>query len=269
MMPLDTHSRARSFVFSGVLALIVAPATLAVGCGGDVTRSVGELGRLEYSLFTDYEVPQGELTSARIVAGHTQTINVELTEEGRAETDRGGRITHRVTPSEGTDVDDRGGSTENPPSLEIRVTESGEYTIESMLDEELFDRITLHFELPAGFDMLLHTREPYSQDFDPVFDTSQAITVVEGTHVTIDTAPLDAEGQRLAGVVETEVIIDPQWMAVPGVGVRESYENGVWYSTGQANIYFIEPGQASVHVFDPVSGASGSATFNVTPIPKD
>ena len=84
--------------------------------------------------------------------------------------------------------------------------------------------------------------------------------------MTVDAAPLDNSGARLAGTMQNDVTVDPVWMAVPGVGVIESYEDGIWVSDGQVNFYFVEPGFAAITIRDPVSGAASSADFSVSPI---
>lgn len=250
----------------GTAVLVIALVLMA--CGGDLTGSVGELGRLRYTLFTDYEVPEGQLTDARIVSGHQQSINVTFTDEGRQDADDPTGISHTASPSAGASIDTVGGSGEMPPSFNIEVSSAGQYMVESMLDGEVFDRIKLTFDEPADFEMILKIRAPYAESFTTVTDPKSTIACVEGSQITVDAAPLDVSGDRLAGKVSSRVTVDPKWAAVPGVGIVESYEDGVWKANGQANLYFVEPGMATVTITDPVSGAIESATFDVSPIPK-
>ena len=248
-------------------ACVIAIGCIAVGCGYS-TGSVGEHGRLKYALSTDYDVPESGLTEARIVTQHPQRIRVSFAEEDHADTG-GGSLVHRVTPSAGVTLSSESGLVDKSPDIEITVTTPGVYSIESLLDGAVFDRISLHFAEPESFELLLEAREPYATRFRSLGEQGAVVECVEGTQVTVDAAPLDAAGRRLAGKIQTRAAVDPAWAAVPGVGVIRSYEGGVWKIDGEANVYFIEEGRATLTVSDPVTGASHSATFDVSPIPKN
>lgn len=257
-MRLDTPSFLRSTLLVATVAL--------TGCG-DSTSSVGELGRLRYLLFTDYEVPEAQLDEARIVTGHTQRIELDMTSKGHDDISRPEGVRHLVNPAGDTEIRTLGSSEGFVPDFDLRVGEPGTYVVSSTLDGNEVDRIKLTFEAPASFDLLLKSRAPYASDFEPV-ELDATTELAEGSQLTIDAAPLDADGRRLAGIMGNDITIEPSWIAVPGVGVIESYENGIWTSEGQANFYFVEPGEATVTVKDPVSGASRSTKFTVTPIQK-
>ena len=85
--------------------------------------------------------------------------------------------------------------------------------------------------------------------------------------MTFQPIPVDAAGDRLAGDLTTTIAVDPEWAVVPGQGVVETYENGVWTVGGEINFYFIEPTLVTFSVIDPVSGATGEQLFDVTPVP--
>lgn len=239
---------------------------LSAGLGGcnDLTSSAGAEGKLVYSLFTDYDVPEGQLTDARLVTGHEQRLLVGLTARGRQEVATPGSIQHTVLPAEGVLVSNQGGSEDSPPDLRILVSTPGVYTLESHIGGELVDRITLTFEEPADFDLLAHVRAPWGEDFQAA--SGDPIAVEEGSQITFQAVPLDAAGQRLAGDMTTDIAVDPSWAVVPGEGVVETYENGVWTVGGEIDFYFIEPGLVTFSVSDPVSGATGEQVFDVAPV---
>jgi hypothetical protein len=243
-------------------------AGLVAGLGGcqDLTSSTGAKGRLIYSLFTEYDVPERELTEARLVTGHEQRLLVSLTPRGRQEVEMPGQIQHTVLPAQGVFLTNEGGGEDTPPGMRILVSTPGIYTIQSRIGSELVDRIDLTFEEPAGFELLTHVRAPWEQDFQRA--SGDPIAVEEGAQVTFQAVPLDGAGQRLAGDMTTDMAVDPIWTVVPGQGVIEAYENGVWTVGGAVNFYFIEPGLVTFTVIDPVSGATGEQVFDVAPVTR-
>lgn len=258
-----TMPRRRSVL--SFLALLVA--SLGAAACGDSTSSSGELGRLRYTLVTDYDVPQAELTDARIVAHHEQTIQVSLTFKGRQDVENPGEIRHALASASGARVENLASGDEEPPAFEILVDNPGLYTVESKVGEELIDRIQLRFEAPVGFDLICNLRAPGGSVFVSVQTDAGAISCQEGSQITLDAAPLGADQNRLAGRIQTTIRYTPTWAAVPGVGVLAASEQHVWAASGQANFYFIEPALVTFTVTDPVTDASGDATFDVAAIP--
>lgn len=253
----------KATVVSCVFAVVT---TMCVACG-DTTSATGELGRLSYSLNTDYELGQQRLTDVRIVTEHPQILQVELTHNGARQVTSPERISHR---SKSSDVEVEtldSGSADRSPSLKITAHRAGIALIESRYDGKLLDRIRLNFAKPVSFELLLQVRAPYTDEFVPQNET-HTLSCEEGSQITVDAVPLDSVGLRLAGVMKTEAIISPPWMAVPGVGVLESYENGSWKLTGQANFYFIEPGVATLTVTDEITDTSSSREVSVSPVVK-
>jgi hypothetical protein len=246
------------------LGLLLALSTsLFIGCI-DATSSTGEEGRLLYTLYTDYDVPELELKDARIVTGHEQRITVRLTAQGRQEVESPNLIQHDILPADGATIITEPGLEGEPPDLRILVPEPGVYTVESTGPEGLIDRITLTFTAPADFDLGTFVRAPWAEDFDAA--AGDPVVVEEGSQVTFQPIPLDQAGQRLAGDMTTTITVDPEWAVVPGQGVIHTYENGVWTVGGEINFYFIEPTLVTFSVIDPVSGATGEQVFDVTPV---
>lgn len=242
----------------------VATAMLVGACGGDLTFSHGELGRLSYSLYTTYEVPQDDLTEARIITGHEQWIDVSLTSKGRAEIENPGSISHRFDPSDGVTVVPPSFDSGYVPSVCFTVTKPGEYTLESVADGEVVDKIELHFETPSSFELSMKVRDPWGNDFNVV--TGDPVSVDEGSQIVLLPIPVDADGGRLAGVMSTEVAIDPEWAVTPGCNVLSNTEDVLWGGGGPDNYYFIEPVLVTFTISDPVTGAIESQSFDVQPV---
>lgn len=230
------------------------------GCG-DSTSSVGDNGLLRYTLTTTYEVPQGELRDARIVAGHKQEILVSLTNDGRDDVDDPESLVHALVPSDGTTIETLEGSESDPPDMRLKVSTSGQYTIESRDGDEVIDKITLNFEEPASFEVLVDVRGPWEESFERV--DSNPTAVEEGSQIVLQPVPLNGSGDRLAGQMTPNVTVDPHWAVTPGVDVVGAYEDGIWTGEGEINFYMIEPATVSFTISDAVSGASSVQVFDV------
>lgn len=246
----------------GLLAMVVS------ACGGDRTGATGELGRINYSLYTTYDVREASLVDARIVTGHEQTIYATLTSKGIADLRDGVSLEHTIEPSDGatleTIVD------EAPvPDFNVLVREPGEYTLKTLRGEdgeEEFDRLTLTFAEPTSFEVLTKVREPWAEDFREA-STDGTIDVEEGTQVVMQPIPVDADDTRLAGDLTTDFSVNKEWAAIPGQNILSAFEENVWTIAGEANFYFVEPDDSVVFTIeDPVSTASTQKTFKVTPI---
>jgi hypothetical protein len=248
------------------MACLLGTILFATACG-DWTSSMGEEGRLYYTLYTEYETPQAELRDAKIVTGHLQRIDVSLTAKGYRDIDSPGSIAHSARPDQGVSITGEGGSESSPPDIRILVDDPGRYTIESRADGEVVDWIELQFEMPETFQLISLVRPPWGEDFLTM--TGDPIQVEEGSQVAFQPVPEDGQGQRLAGDMTTELGVEPDWAVVPGMSVGNVYEDGYWSIAGEANFYFIDPGIVTFTVTDPVSGATGEQTFEVTPVARD
>ena len=234
---------------------------MAIGCG-DLTNSEGEQGRLRFSLATDYELEQDELTDALIVAGHKQRLDVELTSKGDEDIGEPDEITFRLDPAKGTDVDTMANGENEPPDLSITVQEPGRYSLGAIYKGRVVDTIALSFDKPDSLELSLKIRKPFDDSFDDVREPSP-IPVVEGTQATF--LPIPKKGkQRLAGEISTEVSASPKELVVPGAGASFVYEQDVWSAEGNVDFYFIDPGTVTITLSDPISKASGSYTFEVS-----
>ncbi len=204
---------------------------LLAGCYQDKTSATGEMGRIVYTLYTDYDVPGSDLRQARIVTGHAQTLWLDLTDRGKQDIPQPELLEHRMTPPEGTTVLTH--ADEDSPSsvsVEVTVDAPGDYTLESTLDGRVMDRVDLRFERPAGFEVIVKVREPWTGHFDRV--SGDPIAVGEGSQVVLEPVPVDEGGERLAGDVSTLVAVDPQWAVTPGRDVLFDTEYSMWSFRG-------------------------------------
>jgi hypothetical protein len=237
---------------------------LLAGCV-DSTSAVGEQGRIEYTLTTDYDVPQNDLRDARIVTGHEQSLALELTDRGRRDIRQVGSLRHRLSPSLHTRVETEVYGSGEEASALLTVQDPGTYTLESLLDDEVMDSIDLRFDRPARFQVLVRVRGPWEERFDEV-SSGGTIGVEEGSQLVLQAVPLDASGHRLAGTLRARLDIEPDWAVTPGVGVIESTELGVFAVKSDLDFYCIEPGPLSFTFEDDVSLARTTQAFQVTAV---
>ncbi len=245
-----------------LLITSAALALLATGCG-DVNSSSGQLGRLNYSLHSDFLVDGAALVGTSILTGHPQTIRVELTDSGEDDTSNPEDIEHRAVPSEGVTVE-TWESSSDVGSMTITVTTPGDYVIESVLDGNVFDWLTLTFDSPTSMELVTWIRPPNGEDFDQT--NGSPIFTDEGAQAAFVPIPLDAGGDRIAGDFVPVITADPEWAVVTGVNVLGIYEQNVVVARSPASVYFIEPGEISVTVTDDVNGVDGVAVFDVAPV---
>lgn len=244
------------------LLLLLPTPVLFTACG-DVTASVGEFGRVEYSLFTDFLADSGQLTNEAIVTGHSQRIDTRLTTDGENRAgEEAGRITHSISPSDGVVINDVDYGDDVIPDIAVLVQNAGTYTFESHLDGQIFDRIELDFDEPDGFELVTWIREPWEEQFTETTDTTPIVE--EGTQVSFVAVPTLGTS-RLLGRMSLDISSDPEWAIVPSQGVS-TYENGYWSTVDDLAIYFIEPGLIDVTITDPISTAAVTQRFEVTPV---
>jgi len=241
-----------------VAALALVPTLSACG---DLTDAESDNGLFRFRLVTDYEVPEDDLRDATIVAGHEQELDIDLTNAGEDEVEDASDITYRITPSDGVETDLFGGSSSNPPDLDINVPETGTYRIDAMLGGEVVDGIDLMFETSDAIELSVRVRQPWGEDFNKANGASS--TVTEGAQATFLPIPLGTGGKRLAGDIEVDVTATPEELVVPGASVGGVYEQGVWTVSGEIDFYFIDPGDVDIRLLDTVSGAEGTHSFTV------
>jgi len=231
-----------------------------VGCG-DLTDATGDQGRLKFTLATDYEV-DGALDEVNVVAGHPQTLSVDLTAKGEDDIPEPDELTYRIEPSVGTSISGVGGIGDQPPDLELLVTQPGRYKIRAISKGKEVDSLSLSFDTSSALELVVKARAPFQSDFVDVSD-DEVSKVDEGTQVAFLPIPLDDKGERLAGRIETSAVADPSNRVVPGSDINGVYEQNVWTGSGKIEFYFIDPGTVTVTVTDVVTKAKGAHSFDV------
>lgn len=241
-------------------ALLGLSLSCMVGCG-DLTDATGDQGRLEFTLATDYEV-DGNLDEVKLVAGHKQTLAVDLTNKGEDDIPEPDELTYRIEPTEGTSVAAVGGVGDEPPDLEVLVNKPGRYKIRAVSKGKEVDSLSLSFDRSSSIDLVVKVRLPWAEDFKDVSD-EEVSEVDEGTQAAFLPIPLDAKGERLAGRIQTRAVADPAEKVVSGSDINGIYEQDVWTGSGKIELYFIDPGPVTVTVTDVVTKAEGTHSFDV------
>ncbi len=243
-----------------VLALL---APLFVACGGDTTSAVGELGRIEYTLYTHYVVSEESLLDVQIVTGHQQLLMTRLTDKGDQQRGKAEDVVHTIEPSAGASVE-QGTLIDGVPELWVTVTDPGAYTLYAMVDDRTFDYIELDFETPDDLELITWTRGPYEDGFVKA-DSTGTVAVEEGTQAAFLPVPT-AGGVRLVGDIATAMEADPAWAVVPGENLVQIYEQHTLSYTSPVSLYFIEPGDVAVILTDEANGISAARDFAVDPV---
>jgi hypothetical protein len=247
--------RIRFFIVS--LLLLVA----ATGCG-DSSTSVGDFGRLTYSLHSDFVVDGTALVGTSILTGHTQRIRVDLTSAGEAAADDPGVIEHSVSGPGPASVETVGGGSD-VGDLEISVEEPGDYVVSSSSPRRVFDQITLTFDRPETLDFVTWIREPDGTEFTEA--VGSPVAVAEGAQAAFVPIPLDAAGERIAGDFVPVISPSPDWAVVTGTNIFGIYEQRVVASGSPASVYFVDSGSVSVTLIDEPNDAEGVVEFLVAP----
>lgn len=247
------------------MRIAVGCALLAFGSGcGDTVSDVGDFGKLTYRLHIDYEI-DGGLRDNRLVTGHVQTIDVGLTNKGRKKAKYPGMITHKVSPAFQADLFFDPGTEEDtePPALFLTAYERGDYTIESYLNDEVFDSITITFDEPVDLEVQTWTKPPGATRFEDV-SKKESQTVTEGTQIAFLSIPLAKNGERLVGDYALDVSWTPEWAAVQTHNVLGVYESeGVFGSLAEESLVFVDPATVVVDLIDEANGMTDQRTFVV------
>ncbi len=245
-------------------AALAALALLSSGCG-DVVADEGDFGLLTYSLFIDYEI-DGGLRDNRLVTGHAQTLDVGLTKKGGKKAKEPGLITHKVSPAATSEVffDPGDDTDDDPPALFLTASETGDYTVESYYEGEIFDTITIEFGKPKELEVQTWLRPAGSERFESV-SAKESQDVSEGDQIAFLTIPLDARGKRLVGNYAVDVAWTPEEAAVQTYNVLGVYEEeGVFGSLAERSLVFVDPASVEVTLTDSANGMVDQRTFVVS-----
>ncbi len=246
---------------SKTIAFAALALALTTGCL-DSTSATGDHGRIDYSLFTDYDPGIGDLTEVSIITGHWQDLDLDLTSRGEKRAEDLSTVEHSISPSTGVSLE-YDAEDDHLEDLRILVEDPGVYTLTTTVDGILFDSITLEFDAPAALDAVTWVREPGAEDFD---EPAAAVpTVDEGAQVSFIAIPYDLDGDRIAGELDVSVTADPEGSVVEAYDTWGSYEDGIVGGFSEASVYFIEGGEITLTVSDAVNGVDFEQTFDVIP----
>ncbi len=250
---------------AGVLLLLVI--TL-LNCG-DTTGAVGEKGILHYSIHTDYEMDK-TLTEAVLLTNVTHTIRVWHQEE----IPEAPNMIHTVEPSENTEIITGtcpiydGEEAYCVPNMTLKVSDPGTYRINSVIEDEVIDTITLEFDSASTIDVITKVREPYGEEFKTA-ESEEIISVTKGSQVAFVPIPKASNGSRLLGDIKCEYTADPSWSVVPGKNINTAWEEGDIITRSDANFYFIEEGDMTFFITEEESGYTGEQKFSVSKRQED
>ena len=256
----------QSFLSHRYDSLLFAILSLSlIGCG-DLVSGTGEFGKVNYSLYTVYQSETSSITESKLLVGHPQKVMTELTLRGSRDVETPSTLTHIITPAQDAQlvtVDDGF----DVPDVRVTVSTSGDYTLETRLGEQLFDRINLSFARPDHLDIITWVRLADDTSFQKV-STSGSIMVSEGTQVSVIPVPIAADGERIMGDFEVDITANPARAMVATENIFGAYEQGVTSSPDPASLVFIEPGEVEVTVRDTVNDVEGTLYFSVAPMPQ-
>ncbi len=248
-------------------------ALLSIGCGVDSATANGELGRMTFTLVSDYYVDETNLSESSIVTEHEQFFGVELTEEGQDDAGtKADEIEYVVSPDDGVTLSQSGPDkdagnddqdSEIAGNFDISVRDPGEYQLEARLDGETFDRIQLNFSRPNELELALFLRFPGSDDFRDTANDGP-IAVEAGTQLAWLPIPLGVDGERLLGDIEADMSASPENMVVEAVNVEHVNEDEVQTFFGAPSLYFINVGDVAITIGDTENPAVGLANFTVS-----
>jgi len=239
--------------------------SLIMGACGDVLSGTGELGKVNYSLYTVYLSETSAITQSKLLAGHPQHIMTELTLRGSRNVEDPGTLTHVMTPSEGVVLSHTDDGFD-VPDVRVNVSTPGDYTLETQLNGEVFDRISLSFAKPERLDVITWVKLAQNDNFEKV-STTGSILVTEGTQVSVIPVPITADGERIMGDFEVDISASPAWAMVATENIFGAYEQGISSSGDPVSLVFIEPGEVEVTVRDAVNDVEGVLYFSVESVP--
>lgn len=246
------------------------PVLLLTGCGVDKAASNGELGKLQFSLVSDYYVEEQSLADSRIVTGDEQNFDVELTAEGAGDAGKAadeisfraeGEGVQIVQPGADGDAGADDPDAESVRDFSLSASAAGEVIVEALLEGEVFNRITLNFAAPDALELAMFAREPYAEAFESI-ETDATVAVSPGTQLAWLGIPTEG-GDRLLGNVRADMSADPASAVVPAANVEHVNEAEAQSIFRADSLYFIETGAVTVTIENPANAVSGAADFDV------
>ena len=233
-----------------------------IACGGDLLLTTGELGRINYTLNTNYQMDEIRLNEAKLATGYPQEISASLTLKGwKLVEDEPYLIYHSSPDSVTVDSETLLDGAVVVPGFTIQAADAGTYLIESKKQDELIDQIQLEFVQPDDISIISWIRSPDTEEFAQ--QEGENIPVVLGSQAAFIPIPM-FEGSRIVGDVEVEITVDPPEYAVVGYNIESVTESGVNFNASPASIYFVQSGEVRISAKDVVNGVISDQVFTVS-----
>ena len=232
-------------------------------CNNDLLLSSGELGNMNYTIVTGYKIDGLSLNDAKLAVGYPQTIEASLTLKGwKVVGDQPFLVYHssaddNMSVNSETLLDGDIGV----PGFEVQADAAGAFLVESKLQDEIVDQITLNFVVPDAISVLSWIREPGAEEFTEA--DGETINVSVGSQAAFIPIP-EFEGERIVGNVEADIAIEPPEAAVLGYNIDEVSESGVDASSNPASIYFVQAGAVQVCATDVINNVTTCQDFEVS-----
>jgi len=232
-------------------------------CKNDILLSSGELGNINYTIVTGYQIDGLSLNEAKLAVGYPQTIEASLTLRGWKVVGDEPFLVYHSSADESMNVDSESllDGDIGVPGFSVQADTAGSFMVESYLQDELVDQIALNFVVPDAISVLSWIREPGAEEF--IATEGETINVKVGSQAAFIPIP-EYKGDRIVGSVEADISIEPPEAAVLGYNIDEVSESGVEASSNPASIYFVQPGAVQVCATDTINAVTTCQDFVVS-----
>ena len=233
-----------------------------IACGGDLLLTTGELGRINYTLNTNYQMDEILLNEAKLATGYPQDISASLTLKGWKLVEDEPYLIYHSSPDDVTvDTETLLDGAVVVPGFTIQASEAGTYLVESSKQDELIDQIQLEFVRPDEISVISWIRSPDTEEFAQ--QAGDNISVSLGSQAAFIPVPM-FEGSRIVGDVEVDITVEPPEAAVVGYNIESVTESGVNFNASPASIYFVQEGEVRIGATDIINDVTTYQTFTVS-----
>jgi len=232
-------------------------------CNSDLLLSSGELGHINYTIVTGYKIDGLSLNDAKLAVGYPQTIEASLTLKGWKVVGDQPFLVYHTGGDDSLSVESESllDGDIGVPGFSVQADAAGAFMVESKLQDEVVDQITLNFVVPDAISVLSWIREPGAEEFMEA--SGESISVAVGSQAAFIPIP-EFEGERIVGNVEADITIEPPEAAVLGYNIDEVSESGVDASSNPASIYFVQAGAVQICATDTINDVTTCQDFEVS-----
>jgi hypothetical protein len=232
-----------------------------LACKNDLLLSSGELGRLNYTIVTGYQIDGVKLNEAKLAVGYPQRIDASLTLKGWKMVEENAFLVYHSSPDDITvDSESLLNGELGVPGFSVQADAEGTFLVESKLQEDIVDQIHLQFVKPDDIGVISWIRSPDSEEF--VEKSGDVISVGVGAQAAFIPIPMHQE-KRIVGELEVDIDITPPEAAVVGYNIESVGESGVEANSSPASIYFVQAGELQVCATDTVNEVTSCQDFLV------